>query len=117
MDFLIDVDNSYWDTRLAPDASWIYARPSTPRGALSIHVGTGEVASTRRLGTPAGSSINGSLLFGVRLDRETGRQLVTSINRSGTTRQVATIGWPELGRATEFPVIAVIGIQVTVPTD
>ena len=110
------VDFIVWDARLSPDATWVYDR-YPGNGARVVNVESGEVIRVRSLGTPVGGSINRSLLFGSRLDRASRSVLVSSLDRTGTTREVATITWPELEHPTEYPVILVDGLQVTVSAD
>jgi hypothetical protein len=50
--FLVDADSSYWDTRLSPDATWIYARLYEPDGASAIRIGTGEIRAAPRIQVP-----------------------------------------------------------------
>jgi hypothetical protein len=114
-DFMVEPDLVGWDTRLSPDASWIYAEEYAPRRARAIDILTRDVHLVRRVLGPAGTAVEGSLLFGRRLEEDRRRVVVTALDRNGMSRDVATIELPD-GAVADNRVILTAGLVITVPS-
>lgn len=94
LEFLLNVDADA-PVRLSADASWIYASRAGG-GARTIAVGSGAVAKATRLGRYAGAAIDGSVMFGYRVDLPTGSLVISALSAAGRTTDVATIRPPDV---------------------
>jgi hypothetical protein len=106
VDFLVDFDAPA--TRLSADGSWLHVL-RYGGAARTLNIGTGEWATAQRLGTAAGASADGELLFGLRVDEPHGAMLLVSGDVHGVRREVASIAWPTEAVTTD-PIIRIEGL-------
>ena len=106
--FIVNVSFEGHPTRLAADGSWVYAELYSG-GARTIRLSSGGISSAKRIGRSVGSALDGSALYGSRIDEAAYRVVVWSVDRFGTRREVGSISWPE---STVFGnvVISVVGL-------
>ena len=113
IDFLTWVNRIGADVRLSADATWVYVQ-DYGGGARVVSIDSGEILKSRRLGAPVGGSRDGRFLYGSRDDDQEAQVVVRSLDRTGTTREVATIAWPE-GVDVPARVIDVLGLVIARP--
>jgi len=104
-------DSSTW---VSSNGAWIYVDIDGGK-ARTIRAATGEISNARSLGRIVGSSADGRFLFGRGPDDSSSRDVeVSSLNAAGTTRHVATLGWP-VGTVSLQPAFTAMWLAVTQP--